>query len=408
MRISFMILKRAPCVMSLALAIGLAISVAVSNAQVNESDSVEQWIARLADPVPAVRNNAEREILAIGEDALPLVRQGLRNGNLEIHNRCRTLLEQLETRRKARLAKVFMEAASGDESLKQFPAWQVFEQFAEDQSIESRKLFLKMCDSIPLVFSDYDFKVEQTGPALKQAARLALVKGKHPSATADVLLVAYLFLSDRASKSNESSSEPLFDSVEILEGLNFISNSEHAQVVRQSDFRIVVDAVVARWIKSQGENREIPDSTMFSLVYETTNPLLIDDLVRNYDSFDNSMKLNFIDIVSRAVAGKKGAGFDRCIEWFAKTIEDESTVLNSRFQKRPAEKIAVTPKLLAETVLAEILNKDLQSGEKIEFEKIFGIYPRSGKVFLIIKSEKGRQLLSDKLRVRIKPSEPVD
>lgn len=408
MRIKLSIQKRCLFVLPVALAISLSFSANMSSAQGSEDVALRQWIGKLADPVPAVRSRAEFEILAIGEGALPLLKDGLRDSNLEVHNRCRSLLEKLEARRKARLSKAFLEAVEGDRVLEEFPAWSLFSEFVGDQSTVTRKLFLKMCDEIPLVFEDHDLKVEQTGQSLKQAARLVLVKAKHPSASVDVLLTAYLFLADRALKTKEPANEQLFNSVEVLEGVNFIANSENAPLVRQSKFRAIVDPAVGRWVMSKKDGQAIPDNAMFNLAYVTSNPLLIDELFRSYDMFDKAMKLNFIDIVARSAVGKNGSDFDRCIAWLEKALEDEEVVVNSRFQKRPAEKVEVTPKLLAESILAGLLNEDVENSGPIEFAKIFGIYPRSGKGFLIVESEKDRRLLSDKLRVRMQLSESVE
>ena len=398
---------------SIPVAIALLIPGPSLNAQDIENESPEKWIANLADPLPSVRSNAELAILKFGDDAIPLVKEGLQNGNLEIHNRCRILLEKLESQRRKRLAKIFLEAAEGDASLERFPGWLKFRQFLDDRSVLSRKLFLKMCDTIPLVFEDYDVKVEQTGPALKQATRLVLVKEKH-SARLDTLLIAYLFLADAAAKSKEASQGPLFESVEILEGVNFIADPEHASAVLKSEFRSLVDIAVARWIKSCNDaqsddgKQQIPDDTIFSLVYQTANPFLIDELVLKYDELDKAKKLDLIEIISRAAKGKKGADIDRCAQWLEKALDDDVVLVNSRFRKRPVEKIEVTARLLAEVVLAELLNKDVEINEPIELEPIFGIYPRSGRGFSVIKSEKGRQQLSNKLRVRLEQAEKVE
>ena len=395
------------CVAPLALAISVSVFATSANAQGSDDAALRQWIARLTDPDPAMRSEAELEILAIGEEALPQLKESLQDGNLEIHNRCRILIEKLQAQRKARLSKVFLDAADGDAVLEEFPAWASFSEFAGDQSVSTRKLFLKMCDEIPLVFNDYDLKVEQTGPALKHAALLVLVKPKHPSASVDVLLTAFLYLVDRTVSANDPSEKSRFSSVETLQGLNFISNADHAQYVRQSEFRSIIDAAVAKWVISQKDGPGVPDDMMFSLGYGTANPLLIDELFRNYGNFDKTGKLNFIDIVDRAVIGKKGAGVDRCIAWLEKALADKEVVVNSRLQKKPANKIEVTPRLLAESIIAAQFNKDVENKGPVKLSKIFGIYPRSGKGFLIVESEKERILLSEQLRVRMQRTETV-
>lgn len=399
-------------VTSIAVAIFLSIPCPSLNAQDIENESPEKWIASLADPLPSVRSSAERAILELGDEVIPFVKEGLQNSNLEIHNRCRILLEKLESQRRKRLAKTFLEAEEGDASLEQFPAWLKFRQFVDDRSVLSRKLFLRMCDNIPLVFENYDFKVEQTGPALKQAARLVLFKEKH-SASWETLLIAYLFLADGATKSKEAAEGPLFNSVEILEGVNSISNPENSQVVLKSEFRGIVDGAVARWIKAckerqSGSKQQLPEGTIFNLVYQTANPFLIDDLVVNYDELDKAKKFSFLEIVSRATVGKKGADINRCANWLKKALDDDFVMVNSRFTKRPAEKIEVTAKMLAETLLAELLNKDVENNEPIEFETVWGVYPRSGKAISVIKSQNDRQQLSNKLRVRMEQPKDVE
>lgn len=379
--------------------------------QVGKEDSVERWISELANPAPTVRENAEAQILALGEEAMPLVRIGLQSSDLEISSRCKFLLDRLEVQRRQRLSKLFLEAAEGDDALANFYAWPEFARFADDQTVLCRKLYLEMCEKIRLVFTDYDFAVDQNGPALKQAARLALIPEKHPSVSSDILLVAYLFLSDRAERSVEQSADAgsgsLFNSVEILEGINFISNSNHASVIRNSKYRKIIDVVVADWVLSRKEAYKIPDGTIFKLVYETQNSPLIDSIARNYGDLDRSKKLSFIDIVARAAGQKKSIGLDQCIKWLGKPLADNSTLVNSRFRKNPAEKVEVSAARLAEAVLAKRLASDVENPLSVELEKVFGIYPRSGKGFLIIKSQKDRQLLSEAIRVRMQQPEPV-
>ena len=375
-------------------------------AQDTEKESLQQLIESLADPLPSVRSKAEIAIFAAGDEAIPFVKDGLQNGNLEIHNRCRILLEKLESQRRERLSKIFLEAPEGDESLNQFPAWLKFRDFVDDRSVLRRKLFLEMCDGIPLVFENHDFKVEQNSAAFKQAARLVLVKDKHP-ASWDALLIAYLFLYDSALKSKEGE-EPLFNSVEVLEGVNSISHLEHARVVKSSKYRKIVDGSVARWIKSNNDEDQIPEDSIFNLAFATANPFMIDEIVLRYDQLDRKKKLHFFDIVSQATIGKKGVGIDRCVQWLEKALADESILVDSRFRKRPAEKIEVSAKMLAETLLAGQFNKDVENQERIDLEQVFGIFPRSGRGISIIQSEKARNSLSEKIRIRVKQSETVE
>jgi len=369
------------------------------------NESLESWIAQLADPNPAIRKTAETRILEHGEEALPAVKAGMRDSSLDIHHRCRILLEKIESARREELSEIFLNAEDDDVRLETYRAWPKFAKFVGSKRVLSRKLFLKMCNELPLLFEAYDFKSVQTAPELKQAARLVLVPDKHAGATPDVLAIAYLFLAEQA-RLNSKSEKPLFNNVEVLEAANFISNAENARRIRESDFRKVVDRCVAKWIAQKG-NAQIPENTKLNLIYQTANVHLIDGMERKYDSLNLQGKLGFVDIVYRSSIGKNGSGIDQCEAWLQRPLSDEASAVKTRFRKRPAETVEVSVKNLAEAVFAAMINKEFESEEPIELTKIFGIYPHSERGFLIVESEKGRELLAERLRVRLEQAEKV-
>ncbi|WP_148618924.1 hypothetical protein [Mariniblastus fucicola] len=387
-------------------------------AQTDDDVSVSQYIERLADPDPEVRDRAETKILALGDAALPLVKAALESSNLEIHSRCRNLLERMEIDRRKRLAKSFLQADAGKESFAHFRAWPKFNKFvngsdSDGSNILSRKLFLKMCLELPLAFEDYDFKSEQSGTALKQAARLTLIPDRHPGVASEVLLIGYLFLADHANRIHAEELRPngersLFSDVEVLEAVNFISSSEHAQAIRRSEFREVLDRAIADWIRSEETNERISGRSRVKLIFVTCNPYLIDDEVNRYDALKASEKLGLIDIVAKSSKGKTGVEFARCAHWLKLPLDDESVAISSRLRRRPAEKVEISVQMLAQAVLAGLLNEDLPVEEQIQVENVFGIYPLSGAGFSIIKSETETERFLQLVRVRLRQSKAVE
>ena len=234
---------------------------------------------------------------------------------------------------------------------------------------------------------------------------MVLVPDTHSLATPDVLAIAFLFLADQA-RQNSDSAKTLFDDVEILEAVGFISNSDNAAAIRGSDFREVVDRSVANWI-SQNADSQIPNRMRLKLIYETGNAHLIDAMERKYDSLKLQGKLEFIDIVYRASIGKNGVEFKRCADWLQKPLKDETTAAKTRYQKRPAETLEVTVKSLAESAMAAVINKGNETEEPVELTQVFGIYPLSGREFSIVESEKNRDLLAERVRIRLQQPEQL-
>ncbi len=367
-----------------------------------EPNSLDQWVSQLTDDSPAKREKAELEILKSGEDALPAIKRGLQNGNLEIHDRCRILLERIERRRKKKFSKDFLDLNTSEEEIGQLNAWPKFRKFAGEDDVLHRKLFLSMCEKIPLLFDNYNFRSQLTAPALKQSARMALVPDKHINVSADLLLMSYLFVAGQAriEQAEDSSASALFNSVEVLEAVNFISNPENASVVRNSEYRLIIDEAVASWLNMEVTRDGFPDETKWNLIYQTGNAFLIDQLESRYNSFEISEKLKFLAIVLRAANVNDKSLATRCLKWLSKPMADDSKVLKSRYRKRPAQTVDVTLKMLADAVAAKVVNREAEESEKIELEKIFGDFPLSASGYSILKGEEGVQKLSQRLLTR--------
>jgi len=372
-----------------------------------EPDEISNWVSKLGDPDPGIRQNAELVILGLGERALPEVKRGIQSSSLEVNRRCKILFEKIELQRKKRISEIFLADDFDRKELNRFKAWPAFSKFTDSEDVATRKMFLKMCKQIPLVFEEYEIKGERTAAALKQLARLVLVQNKHPGASSESIVMAYLFLVDRAEQANQNSKEPLFGDVEILEAVSFFSNDGHASVGKKSDNREVIDRAVANWIKAKKPFKSSTDESRWKLIYRTSNLDLISDLENEYDSMEPEFKLKYVDVVSAAFLKNDEAALSQCWSLLKKPLADEAVVVESRFRRRPAEKIDVSIMLLSETRLSILLKNSGENAEQIELDAVFGRYPLSSTPFSIIKNENDRAALSDRVQARISNSDIV-
>ena len=409
----------------LALLLGL-VAHSVSVAQQAESENsngtdtakVESLVSALGDPDPAIRKNAESAILNLGYEALPEIKAGIQNSNLEVNRRCKILLEKIELQQKKRIADIFLAPEYTGSNRFRFPAWPAFAEFTGSKDLRTRKLFLKMCDQLPAVFKDYGIKGEQTALALKKMSRLILGRGKNRKASSESVVIAYLFLAESAHKANSKneahssnanpdaeSDEPFFSKVEMLEAVTFFSNNNHASVGRYSENRKLIDRALADWVM---ENVTFEgDGSRLKLIYQTSNLNMIADLEEAYESLEPADRLKFVDIVSLAFSKNGKAELDQIRTLLEKPLADESVVVHSRIRARPGEKVDLTVQLLAQAVLAKSLKRCSPSGEPIELESVFGSFPMSHASFSIIKNEKDRELLIDQVQARIRNSDAV-
>ena len=376
----------------------------------NQERSIDQWISQLSDPLPVRRDKAEAAILAFGDAALPALERGLQEGSLEVHDRCQILRQRIARRKRDRISKQFLDPDTKAEELAQFEAWPHFSAFVGKDDVAHRELFLDMCDSIPSIFEDYGFKSELSATALKNSARMTLVPDRHYTASASVLTVAYLFLADLAGKKHaeDSSSEPLFNDVEILEAVNFISNPDNSHIVRNGSYRSIVDEATANWIGVKSVRDRLPSELKWNLIFQTRNPALIEQVVAGYDSFSVSEKLKFLDILSVLASEDADTDSATCLKLLAKPMKDESKVLDSRYRKRPAETVVVRVRMLAEAIATNALVREPVEAKKIELEKVFGDFPLSGAGFLVLQGGESREMLSQQLLSRKREREQVE
>lgn len=387
-----------------ALVFFLVLSTLVGQESPQESDSAVQAVAQLSSSLPSIREKAETELLKMGVKALPAIRDGLRNGNLEVHDRCKILFERIERKRRKQLSERFLDLTSDETELGQFRAWAEFKTFLGQDDLLRRKLFLEMCDGIPLLFKEYDFKLEANAESFKKSARLALVPNQGFSAGSDVLVVAYLFNAQQGRKihSDDASGSDLFSPVEVQEAVNFIANTSNATAVRDSQYRTIIDELVAGWIREESAKDGFPEEARWNLIFRIGNSQLVNQLEKEYESFSIDQKLKFLAVILHFTNEKGDSVVTDCLRWLKQPIADESPVMTSRFLKRPAETVKVSVKMLAESVAARLFNRKAEQKEKVELDKIFGNFPISGTDFSLLTSEKSRQMLSQWLQTRQK------
>ena len=380
------------------------------NAQDEDSESVDvsALILKLDDVDPKVRERTEAAILKLEEKAIPELRNAIRHSSLEVKRRCVILFEKIELKQQSRIAEIFLAEDFDERELSKFEAWNSFFEFTQSNDVATRKMFLNMCDQIPSVFENYGIKGEQTAQALKQLARLILIPNKHPTAKSESIVLAYLFLVQQAEKVHVDSDEDLFSEVEILEAVSFFSTNQHAIVGKNSSNRKVVDRVVALWVKGKEPFESATDPSRLKLIFHTSNLDLIAELESEYESMEPATKLKYLDIVSRAFSTKDKSALKQTWELLEKPLADEAIVAESRFRKRPAEKVDVSIKLLAESKLAGLLRTSGENAEQIELDSVFGAYPLSLLQFSIIKKQIDRESLSRRVQARIEETNGVE
>lgn len=57
--------------------------------------------------------------------------------------------------------------------------------------------------------------------------------------------------------------------------------------------------------------------------------------------------------------------------------------------------------------MAAVINKGNETEEPVELTQVFGIYPLSGREFSIVESEKNRDLLAERVRIRLQQPEQL-
>lgn len=361
-------------------------------------NSPEQWVSDLANPNPQLRRAAEFHLLAAGSETLPAVRAGMRSFDIEIASRCKVLFERIEIQRRERIAEQFLSenqaAAANDIELK---AWPAFKAFADSEDALAKKLFLEMCDELPLVFEDYEIIGEQTAAGLKKSARLIFVGEENANASAVSRAIAYLFLADLAtSRVADDEAKDLFDKVESLEAVHYFSNYSNSEVVRQSDFREIIESCFSKWVKRQETFKRISEEAKYRLIYKTGNRPLMRDLEKDFGSLSVSQKLKFIETVSNATSEEED--YDSCHKWLKEPLADETVAISTRVRKSPAKKIDVSIGRLAEGILAIAIKRSSKTGEPIKTEAVFGSYPYSSSPFLIVADESEREQMADLLK----------
>ncbi len=371
---------------------------AFSQEQFSE-DQIQIWIARLADADPDLRKEAEIELLAAGEKALTATRAGSNSSDLEISSRCRILVEKIEKERRTRVSKIFLADEATQDDLIAFPAWAAFRDFNNSEDIETRKLFLRMCKELSSVFVDYKISGEKDAASLKKKARLLLVPGDSYKGSTVAQTIGFLFLSDLAVKSLQGKQpKELFSMVETLEALRFISNYSNSSMIRDSEFRNLIELRIAEWVSYWESEGRISEEAKLNMIYQTSNLNLIQTLEASYESLSVEQRIRFIDIAYRASSNKKKESWIACRNWLKKPLDDETTAVQSRVRKEPAAKVVVTIKMLAEGVLAKAIKRSAGMGEPVKTEPIFGSFPFSKSAFVIIRKEQERKTLSEYLR----------
>lgn len=362
------------------------------------NDQPEQWVARLADPDPKLRQEAESKILAAGESSLSAVRAGMKSIEMEVSNRCKILLEKLLLQRRKRISAIFLAEDYEKEDLADFPTWIAFREFVKSEDIAVRKLFLKMCDELPSIFEDYELVDSDDAAALKKHSRLVLVPENNKRLSSVASTIGYLFLADQATKAySDGDSKDLFNNVETLEAIQHFSGYANARGIRASEFRSVIESRLADWVVQWEAAGRVPTDAKFDLIFQTSNMQLVEQLNEKYESLNVEQRMKYIDIVSRATSDKKNDSWLICRKWLKNPLNDETIAVRSRVRKEPAKQIAVSVSMLAEGVMARAIKKSVGTGDPIKVDTVFGSFPLSSTAFAIVRNEKDRVLLAEYL-----------
>lgn len=352
-----------------------------------QTNSPSQWVLGLADSDPQVRRLAEFRLLAAGDEVVPALEVGVQSFDLEVSSRCSVLLEKIKLRERGRVSKLFLvENKPVDPSLN-LAAWPAFRAFVGGDGIAVRRMFLAMCHKLPTVFEDYGIRGEQSAPALAKTAATVLNKRKDSGRNSISAGIAFLFLTDLAiSKREPGVDGSLFDDAETTEFVEYFTNASFPRLPN-NDSRPAFQKLVARWILQQKAAGFVSDSLLFRFVHQSRNKLLLEHLMGEYDSFDASLKLQYLDVVMTVAAQEKAKGWRSLLVWLEEALADDTIAVRTRRKNNPSEELAVTMRMLAQGTLAQAIRQSLATGEPVKSEGVFGSFELSGNPFRIVADE---------------------
>lgn len=362
-----------------------------------ETDSPSQWVSDLADSDPQVRSRAGVKILAAGDEVMPALESGVRSFDLEISSRCSILLEQIRRRERERISKLFLvEDKPVDPSLK-LAAWPEFSAFVGGDEIAVRRMFLRMCDTCPAAFEEYGIRGEQNSAALAKTATTVLTKGKESEGNSFYAGIAFLFLTDLAVEKRDPGADgSLFDDAEMSEFVEFFTSGSFPKRAYR-DSRSAFQRLIADWILQQKAAGFVSDSLLFRFVHQSRNKVLLQHLKDQYDSFDASLKMKFIDLVTVVATRGNEKDWQSFHVWLEDALVDDTVAIRTRRKKNPSKELVVTVRMLAQGTLARAIKQSLATGEPVKSEGVFGSFELSNRPFLIVADEQEQERLKEYL-----------
>ena len=372
-----------------------------------QDTTARQLVVDLGDANDAVRARSEEKLMSLGEDAVAELKKGSQSVDVEISSRCHRILGRLEKSLKGKKEKAFLDA---DETVSaKMAAWQEFKSLLEEDSKESRKLYLSICHQHSKLFKDLQLTGLEDDSA-KGAVSLArtAVSMLDPGRYSDIdIVMGFVFVDHlaraRLAEHADSAEVQAYQKqrqLDILKALNYLVENSRLNVGWHHPCRKSLERMLAKWYRLIDFDQ--PSISAFArnrIVYSSLNEILIQELATQYESLDRKTKFELLEILDHYCSTERSRRRKlekaKVIQWLDSAFKDETVLATTRLRAKPGSEIEVTAKQLSLAIASRLVS-DSNARKKLT-AWTFGNLPLYSRTLQILKDKSTEKRILDQI-----------